>query len=304
MKLKAFGLELRIWKLLGEDQYIIVNLPQGLGDILQFLMHLEGYKKLHPGKKVAVVVTKPHFLELVQMYKSVVDKVLYLSPEQTKMMEKGRYGGEFKSGWWRIYDVTSPRLYLHYAVMAAYGIPSNTPAFIPEIKLTKKKMRKLERLGIFSENTVIIAPEAVSCDETVTQDVWLNVASYLETEGYKVFFNSRNEAYGRERLLFLPLWETVEAVMAGNGFIGYRSGLCDVIAAFTSSRQIVVYPNNMKVGEHAYILGYDQNPNEKYLEYCSLKNIYPEKEIRELIYSQDSLFSTVKEVFGHGQDSH
>ena len=302
--LMAFGLELRVWRLLGGNRYIVVYPPQGLGDILQVLMHLQGLKAIYPGKKVALVITKPHFLELAKLYHKVTDKFLYLSQDQCEILAKSRYGELFRSSWWKVYDEKSPRLYFHYAVMAAYGIPAHTPAYIPKIQASRKTLRHLNSLGIKNGGTVIIAPEAVSCDEVISLEVWMKVAVNLEGQGFKVFFNSRNEAYGKERLLFLPLQETLHAITQGGGFIGYRSGLCDVVSAFTKSRQIIVYPNNRKPGEYPSIMGYDQNPNEKYMEYCSLNNIYPDKEIRELIYSEDGLLSAVKEVFGNGQDSH
>ena len=139
-KLKSRVKEFYVHMLLKNDRYVLAYPLPGMGDILQFLMHLKSLKSQHPGKKFVILVTKRHFKELVKLYSKVVFRVVLLSENQCARIEEKAQGEFYTSGYWKkVYDKKNPKLYFHYSIMAGYGIPERTPAYIPQVNYSYYK---------------------------------------------------------------------------------------------------------------------------------------------------------------------
>lgn len=276
-----------------DASYRIIFMPQGLGDILYFLMYSTQYRQTIPEDKIAVVVTKKHFMQLVELFAARIDALCYLdSADEPVWRDRMTY---FYDG---IYN-SAPQSYLLRAIQNAMGLQETARAYLPEMPRPRNFDQLIRQYNLRKGHTVLIAPDAVSCSIDLRDMAWVCVADLCVQAGYDVLFNVDEAGrFGKYPTVFLSIVETLSFIEEGGNFIGLRSGLCDVMAAFTDVNALIIYPNNKKPGEYPSIMGYDTDPNGAYLRYCSLKNIFPNKRFTEVVYSnEDALFQTVlKEV--------
>lgn len=277
-----------------DDSYHFVFMPQGLGDILFFCLFAKAYRARMAGKKIVMIVTKPAFESLVKLYWERFDVILNLDPRLfiTKCTTRFTYFYP------RIYDTIHPQPTLLDAVRVAMDLPSECDREIPEVKGVKFHPEFL--LKIQQKKCVLISTDATSCSTLISDGQWIQVAKTCEKAGYYVFFNINNPMrFSEFDHVFLSIEETIQFCNTISLFIGYRSGLCDVISAFCKCRQIIVYPNNRRPGEFDCIKDYDLNPNQKYMEYCSLKTMFPQADVHEFLYEQDSFIMQMEaEIHG------
>lgn len=282
-----------------DSSYIIVTMPQGLGDILFFCIFSKEYRRLHPQNKLALLVTKRHFLNLAELYRDCFDKILYVDADIFSKIDSSRLTFYYHL----IYDEKNPQVHLADAVRNAIGVGNNVNPYYPVIYVSAKEKRRIQKLGVQRGRTVLISPEAVSCSIDASEEDWLNIADMLEKKGFRVFFNCGNNLmYGTYPKVFLSLRETLIFTHYAGYFIGFRSGLCDVISAFSDCRQIIVYPNNKRQGEFPAVKDFDINPNVKYMEYCSLKRAFPDRIITEFIYEKGRMAAAIEREFGNGEN--
>ncbi len=276
-----------------DTSYRIIFMPQGLGDILFFLMYSTQYKQTIPEDKIAVVVTKRHFMQLVELFSARIDAICFMDmADEPVWRDRMTY---FYDG---IYN-SAPQPYLVRAIQNAMGLPETARAYLPELPCPSNFGQLSQRYDLRKGSTILIAPDAVSCSIALSDAAWIHIADLCSQTGCKVLFNSEKEGrFGKYATMFLPMVETLYFIEEGGNFIGLRSGLCDVMAAFTNANALIIYPNNKRPGEFPSIAGYDTDPNGAYLRYCSLKNIFPSKQFTEVIYSdEEALFQIVlKEV--------
>lgn len=268
-----------------DTSYRAVFMPQGLGDILFFLMYVTEYKRVIPEEKVAVVVTKKHFMQLAELFAERIDALCYLD-----MAEEPAWRSRMVYHYDGIYNC-EPQLYLLRAVRHAIGLPETARAYLPPLPRSAGIDRLEQKCELKKGAAVLIAPDAVSCNVEISDEVWCRAADIYSRAGLQVFFNSdQPERFGGYKTLFLSIVDTLNFVMDAGAFMGFRSGLCDVICAFTAVKALITYPNNKQPGLYPAIMGYDIDPNGAYLRYCSLKNIFPDKPIREEIYKDEDAF--------------
>lgn len=276
-----------------DDSYRAVFMPQGLGDILFFLMYVGEYRNVIPEQRIAVVVTKKHFLQLAELFAGRVDAVCYLDSTDEPAWRHRMvylYDGIYSSG-------TQP--YLVRAIQSAMGLGETARAYIPRLPRPDYMDAEERKRDLVSGQSVLIAPDAVSCDVNISDETWIKIGDICAQAGYRVFFNAGELGrFGSYPAVFLSLVETMNFISDGGAFLSFRSGLCDVMAAFTDVNALIVYPNNKQPGAYPSIQGYDVDPNGAYMRYCSLKNIFPDKRITEFVYETDEalLQAVSKEV--------
>ncbi len=281
-----------------DPSYRLVFIPQGLGDILYFCSYLKEYRQLYAGKKLALIVTKKHFCDLIMLYKKYWEKLFYIDVNLFGKIDNSRF--IYYEPW--IYNPDKPEDHLIHAVKQGMGVNRSATPYYPTIYISQYEKRRMEKLIKKSGKAVLISPEAVSCSVNITQDEWIYLADVLEKNGLQVYFNCGNNVkYGKYPNLFLSLRETLIFTHYAGHFIGIRSGLCDVVAAFSDCKQIFIYPNNKGEGEFPSIKNYDKNPNLQYMDYCSLKRAFPDRIITEFI-CEKNLFNLIEREFKSGED--
>jgi hypothetical protein len=276
-----------------DSSYRFVFMPQGLGDILFFCMYAKEYRKIYPECKLAFIVTKRHLKELVEVFSDCFDTIFELDTRHFEVNDVSRFHYLYPA----IYDDRCPQPDLQTAIKGAMQLAPCTPPYIPALPRTEETEKKLRTAGLVAGRSVLIAPDAVSCSKLISDEAWLDIATGLEQRGYKVFFNVGDTSrFPNFKKVFLSVLDTVHFVSDAGYFLSYRSGLCDVVATFSDASEIVIYPNDKKTGEFPSILNFDRNPNQRYMEYCSLKNWYPDKDIVEFIYDKDSVHKKLEEA--------
>ncbi len=276
-----------------DSSYRFIFMPQGLGDVLFFCMYAKEYRKIYPECKLAFIVTKRHLKELAEVFSDCFDAIFELDVSHFEMNDISCFYYFYPA----IYDDRRPQPDLQTAIKAAMQLAPCAPPYIPDLPRSEETEKKLQAIGLVPGRSVLIAPDAVSCSKLITDEAWAEIATWLERRGYKVFFNvGDGSRFPGFQKVFLSVLDTVHFANSAGYFISYRSGLCDVIATFSNAREIIIYPNNKKAGEFPSILNFDQDPNQKYLEYCSLKNWYPHKDIVEFVYDEASFHKKLEEA--------
>ena len=275
-----------------DNSYRFFFLPQGLGDILFFCMYAHAYRQKNPQEHISLIVTKPHVRDLAEMFLEDIDLLLQIDERYYRMGDTTRFYYLYP----HIYNPAFPQDNLAEAVRNALGLPKGAERVIPEVESNPYLMGRL--LGKKTRRRIaMIAPDANSCNPMLSDQDWSSVAKNLEKKGYCVVFNNKDkDRFPNFVNVFLSVKEMIQFCNECALFIGYRSGLCDVISAFCRCRQIVIYPNDRKKGEFDCVEGYDQNPNQRYMEYCSLKSIFPEAEVKEFIYDKNNYMQKLEEL--------
>lgn len=95
--------------------------------------------------------------------------------------------------------------------------------------------------------TVLIAPDASSIAEGPDERFWIWLARYFRQNGYSVCTNlsmPKDKPIAGTKGVFIPYKNLASFLSLGDFFIGYRSGLCDLIASI-DCKKIILYPKSM-----------------------------------------------------------
>lgn len=263
-----------------DDNSEIFYPPQGLGDILFVCSLMKEYKKINPEKRVIICVTKQHFYDLAKLYKEDVDEVIFYKEHfSIEKMEDKIYKDK------TFYEIYHSVESFKYLFTKALGMKNESQFCYPEIE-------KIEDNSL--KNTILIAPDTVSCPKIIDDDFWLNIADELSKKGIKVMFNCVDEKrFVNYEKVFLDIKTTIQKVNNMKAFISYRSGLADVIGAFCrETPQFVVYPseNIPNLGNFST----EKEGVEAYFEFCSIKKNFDNDFVNEYIYEDNMMDMLVK----------
>lgn len=251
----------------------IVHPPQGLGDILYVLLCLEAKGK----EKYTFILRKKHFKDICLLFPDIVENVI--------VSEKFPYCEKFLYQHKDIYKEQEANCFLELFCNAVSADIKHHHDF----KFDEKYKDKFIKEGFIIGKTVLICPECVSCPNEVSEQYWIKYADMLTEAGFLPVFNSEKK-YGNYKNIFLNIRETVNfAELAGN-IIGYRSGLCDVLCYFTNAAGIYFYPDKLQNEAKKYNKDFTIAPVQKYMEFCSLKKINPDKDIKEFIFEENKFY--------------
>lgn len=132
-------------------------------------------------------------------------------------------------------------------------------------------------------NTVLIYPEAKSfTDKELSISFWIDLAEELNSMGYDIFFNTKQETYGHFKTIFLPMAATIQIAKQCKYIIGIRSGFSDILAINKVKNHIVIYPQSMyfktitkeqqeKEFSRAFVMEEDKTFEENMFRITSLK---------------------------------
>lgn len=151
--------------------------------------------------------------------------------------------------------------YLWYIYNFDQPVSFDVPHFS---KLTKKLQKNFRRTGIEQGRTVIMSPFAFSV-RSLPNWFWNKLGMELEQRGYRVFINADPVADGPqfEFPCFLSSYkESVPLLEYAGGFVGVRSGFCDIISSAKCTK-IILYPKTPKS------INYSQHRSD--LEFSGLK---------------------------------
>lgn len=263
----------KIKKYLYAPHHKIIYPPQGLGDILYICLLLGKFKKNSGIKKVLLVVRKRYFGDLARLF-SEVDEVVFISYDREfDKMHKNVLNIEhelYEKGMkWISFRINMAKL---LSLSEDISLPKPFKIAPCEFDFSFKRGR-----------TIIISPHATSCPKCVPDALWLDLAAHFKKQGFDIIFNSNDPAFKAHKCVLLSIKDTINLADEAGYFIGYRSGLCDVIAYFSSAKKIFIYPNKP----------HSLTSAEKYLQDATTNELCPQNLASELIYSE-GLFENIK----------
>ncbi len=249
--------------------YEILIPPPGLGDILYILCCLKHH---FDEKKYVMIINKKYFIDLVELFPGVIDKVI--------LVEKLYNESQLLKNW---YQKNNKHFILNFSKKLKTTIDTNNHL---KVAHNNKISNLFYEFNLIEGKTVLLCPESNSCHNEISKEYWIKYADKLKNLGYTPIFNSKNK-YADFQNIFLNIKDTILFVNLAGYVIGYRSGLCDVLMYFCNVKAIFLYPNILWKGHAKYIENFNNNPAQKYLAYCSLKYIYPQKDIQEFLFQND-----------------
>lgn len=258
-----------------QDNLTVFFPPQGLGDILIVCGLLKEYKKQNPNKKIVLWVFKRHFYDLVKLYAEDIDDIILCDripldrPNIINVNDLIYKDKSFK-------DIYDNNALFKSAFTKALGLGEKTPLSYPNIEKQED--------GTLS-NTILIAPDCVSCPKVIDDSGWINLADKLKEKGFEVIFNCPDETrFPSYKKVFWDIKTTIQKVNQMKAFLSYRSGLSDIVGAFCrQTPQYVIYPDKV------YDIRGFQNHAEgakAYLEFCSIKQNFDNNKVHELMFNE------------------
>lgn len=92
------------------------------------------------------------------------------------------------------------------------------------------------------QRTILISPYSNTLSE-LPKDIWVVIVKALQEKGYRILTNSSGEkepAIEGTEAVFFPLNQTIQILNYMGGFIGVRSGFCDIASA-SRCKKIILY---------------------------------------------------------------
>lgn len=228
---------------------------EGTGDIFLIGMYLKD-RMLHDGVKSCVLVVASNasrkLLEAFELVDSV--RKIYVLNGRTECNKLLYYTRGLGYG-----EANAAVLNNDYGVLVLkylsgiHGIDFNTLfqriIFFSENRRISAALTQRSSESIFRENnlrvgrTVLLSPYA-NTTHGITDDAWIKLARDLTEEGYDVCTNvsgkDEKEIEGT-RAVFIPYSMLIDFLDRAGGFVGLRSGLCDIVSG-SKAKKIVLYP--------------------------------------------------------------
>ncbi len=144
--------------------------------------------------------------------------------------------------------------------------------------------------GLIKGKTVYIVPDAVALGkEIVPDDFWEKCVEFIKEKGLGVVINSKEEIISGIPTVFMGTRDTMEMIRLCGYVIGVRTGLLDLVCAFTDAKVLGIYPNELNSlwKNNPELLPEEVREKGKCAEaafkFSSMKSIFQRDNITELI---------------------
>lgn len=132
---------------------------------------------------------------------------------------------------------------LDFYLASGFCLPESTALVPPEFEENKVQLRKwFDEYHLLPGKTVLLAPYSTGLEEYLPPiSLWEEIARLLRDRGYCVCTN----CFGKEQpvlgtvAISVPFAQIVPFLNEAGGFIGIRSGLCDIISTSICKKAIL-----------------------------------------------------------------
>ena len=159
------------------------------------------------------------------------------------------------------------------------------PKFLPE---SDRVQKVLDQYHVIPSKCILLSPYANTLSD-ITIEFWKKLSDSLAKCGYQLFTNSSGEEeppLPNTKALFFPLDIAPQAVSKMAGFIGLRSGFCDVVSA-AKTRKVILYDKD------AWFY------NSTVYEYFSLNKMGLCDDAIEIEYDNESWMKTIDMILNN-----
>ncbi len=135
-----------------------------------------------------------------------------------------------------------------------------------------------------SDSKVIyLIPDANFLSGSVSTDFWVSIAKSLKDKGYKLLINSQVEILPDEAHVFPDILSCVTIARRCSCVLGVRTGLMDIIASFTDTPIIGVYPDDTHPswGCCSWTFNVEKDKAASYMKGWSIAKFFREKNVFE-----------------------
>lgn len=231
--------------------------PYGIGDLCIILSLLPEFRKMHKAKKIAIGITTENHKDLFSVYPRSADRYEILDRKELIFCKSNPFapGNPVIIHPEHIYPSSMQSLigYKKFTLMDVYKVLLNLPISCTTISpassdkgTATRALQRFRDYGLVNRNTILLAPDAFSYRKPViSKSFWERLVKGLRNLGYTTAMMTRNQELaaleGIIRVDF-PLKEAIPFVEYCGGFIGNRSGFCDLIAS-VSAISIILFSN-------------------------------------------------------------
>ena len=289
-----------LWKY---RHYKVIYPPPSLGDILFYACMLPKYRQLHPKQKIAVLFSDKNRVgrELFQMFGDVADAIDILPTMRLRCILPSV--DKYRQISMHFKNLLNPED--NYAKLL-----DNRLEYIPGTADVKLRIGE-EVLNLFKGHfkqgrTVLICPGATTCCADTMHGFWLMLAEKLREKGFEPVFNESDKSkFAGFRTSFLSITETAQFCEMGGSCIAVRSGIVDVLAYFTSSKLVVLYPEDWNVWRDFLRSQWANrtvaDPFGEFMSAWSVRRIYRQKGVAELrwndSFAAEQVVDSLQELF-------
>lgn len=256
-----------------------------MGDILYICLLLHEYKKVYH-KKIMIVVIKPYFKQLADIFAQEVDETLLASGEVFAFISRTKHHKNVLNIEAELYEKGMKWESFRINLIKVMKLNENA-----RLQMLTRPIFTLKdtSLDFKKGKSLIISPHATTCPKCVPDSFWMRLADTFLSRGFGVIFNSNDKAFAAYQCRLLNIDETIALADECGYFVGYRSGLCDVLAYFSKCEKIFICPTNPHGNTTA----------EQWLLDASTKELWMHNEAKEYIYSENLFGVILKEFLGN-----
>lgn len=238
-----------------KDEFVFLS-STGIGDLYLKLLLINGLKETLGTQKISIGYLKQKHIGVINLFRKDIYKIYKLNEDEINQLSE--YSSKPSLG-----TVSHPYNTINKfqsigfhnfnfldLIKLQFNIPLEfnnycKPSLTNEINLIVRS--KMDELGVELNQAVLIAPTAVTF-KPISTDFWIDMIDILIRRGRKVLLLEKSlnfKNYSNANLIYIdfPLEEAISITNYCGSFIGYRSGICDLVESSTA-KKVIIYPEN------------------------------------------------------------
>ena len=275
------------------DEFVILS-STGIGDMYLKLILINGLKETLKTQKISVGYSKEKHKHIINFFSQHIYRTYYLQADDMKILSKYSTAPTLGSASHPFFVINNFESigYKDFTFIDLIKMQLNIPLYFKEYLLPVQNVEIVNRINIYLDSlgleknkTVLISPKAVSF-KNIASDFWTELITVLLSLNYKILVSDDERYVENNHVIYLnfPLEESIAICDYCGFFIGYRSGLCDLISTSTA-KKIIIYPEN-PTGITDYLEGFS----------LSKMGLDVENNTYELIYKDSDTESVIKKI--------
>lgn len=237
------------------DEFVFLS-STGIGDLYLKLILINGLKNTLGTKKISIGYLKSKHIGVINLFKESLYRIYKLNENQIDILSSGSAKPAFGciSHPYSTINTFSSIGFKSFNFLDLIKLQFNIPLefndytkpIVPK-DIEEIVGKKMEKLGIEKDKAVLISPNAVTF-RPLNNTFWIELLNRLIKANIKVLLldNTTNlKSYTDKNLIYFdfPLEESISICNYCGSFIGYRSGLCDLVQS-SSAKKMIIYPEN------------------------------------------------------------
>ncbi len=279
-----------------ENYHMFLCPYPGTGDIYMACTYIKEYCVRHGINDYIFVVVGGSCKRTAELF-GIKNIEVITEQEKARILQAWQFAGDGKLPlkpllyWgWRVkrylYSDKYPQITFNEMFLYdAFGLDKSARKALPNKNTSGDYAKELfEKNKLTPGKTVILAPYAGSFVSEMGIEKWNRVAKILMEKGYDVCTNCNGDSekpVEGTTPVFFPYKEALSVLEYAGGFIGLRSGLCDIVSS-ADCKLIIIYENGFNAARY---------------EYFSIKRMGLNDNAIEFIYDSDTIVDEIVRAY-------